>query len=104
MLTTKNWKKIICNAKLLTKNIFQLRLLQNLTNINTNIPLGILKSIKFRDGLYKKLKCTPQDNSQYSTIKQNLKVYNNTLKNNIYQLKQNYYHSQKDLGYHSICS
>ena len=58
------------------------------------ITLGILRSIKFRDNLYKKLKSTPFDSLEYINTKQNLKVYNQILKRNICQLKQNYYYSQ----------
>ena len=58
------------------------------------ITQGILRSIKYRDNLYKNLKCTLLDEPDYNTIKQNLKVYNKILKTNISQLKQTYYYSQ----------
>ena len=55
------------------------------------ITSGILRSIKFRDGLYKNLKCTNQDTPLYLTRKHNLKVYNRILDKNIRQAKQDYY-------------
>ena len=40
------------------------------------ITQGIIKSIKFRDKLYFKMKQTPVNTQQYITLKINLKTYN----------------------------
>ena len=52
------------------------------------ITFGVLKSIQYRDSLYKQLKCTDQENSQFATLKQNLKVYNKILNKSILDLQQ----------------
>ena len=44
------------------------------------ITSGIVKSISFRDKLYKKLKQTPQDSQNLQNLKTNLKTYNKVLK------------------------
>ena len=43
------------------------------------ITSGIVKSISFRDNLYKKLKQTPQDSQNFQNLKTNLKTYNKIL-------------------------
>ena len=58
------------------------------------ITNGILRSIKFRDNLYKQMKSTHPDSQQFPTLKQNLKTYNKILNRSIQQSKQNHYHSQ----------
>ena len=58
---------------------------------NPWISKGIIKSIKFRDKLYKKLKQTDQSTSMYETLKTNLKSYNSILKRSIYLAKRQYY-------------
>ena len=55
---------------------------------------GVLRSIKYRDTLYKQLKCTNQDTVEYINLKLNLKAYNKILDKNIRELKQNFYHGQ----------
>ena len=51
----------------------------------------LLKSIRYRDQLYKKLKLTNPNSPHYDTIKTNLKTYNLILKQNIRYAKQIYY-------------
>ena len=55
------------------------------------ITKGIIKSISFRDNLYKQLKATPIDTDEYHTLNTNLKIYNKILKNNIRLAKKSYY-------------
>ena len=55
---------------------------------------GILKSIKYRDMLYKKLKQQPDNTSDYISMKVNLKTYNNILNKSIRQAKKTYYHKE----------
>ena len=55
------------------------------------ITQGLLKSIRYRDQLYKKLKLTNPNSPNYDTIKTNLKTYNLILKQNINSAKQIYY-------------
>ena len=61
--------------------------------LNCWITVGILRSIKFRDTLYKKLKTTDCELPLYETLKHNLKTYNKILKKNIRLAKQKYYKS-----------
>ena len=53
---------------------------------------GIMRSIKFRDDLYKKLKDTDRSLEIYNTYKINLQTYNRILKQNIRQAKKSYYY------------
>ena len=55
------------------------------------ITQGILQSIKFRDDMYKQLKCTPHNDPTYLVLKQNLNVYNCILRKNIRNAKILYY-------------
>ena len=55
------------------------------------ITNGILRSLKFRDNLYKSLKCTMIDTPLYYTRKHNLRVYNQILDRNIRSLKKEYH-------------
>jgi hypothetical protein len=57
------------------------------------ITAGILRSIKFRDDMYKRLKSTPCADPLYNTLKVNLKTYNNILRNSIRTAKASYFHS-----------
>ena len=50
---------------------------------NSWITSGILRSIKHRDGMYKKLKSEKPNSHQYITIETNLKTYNTILKRSI---------------------
>ena len=55
------------------------------------ITHGILKSIYYRDNLYKKLKMTDSNSIQYAIQKTNLNTYNYILKKSIRIVKKNYY-------------
>ena len=55
------------------------------------ITSGILKSIRFRDRLYQKVKKTSHDSNKFRVLKENLKVYNQVLKKAVRQMKFNYY-------------
>ena len=55
------------------------------------ITFGILRSIKFRDNMYKKFKLTAPNTIQSLNIKQNLVTYNRILKRTIREDKYNYY-------------
>ena len=52
---------------------------------------GILRSIKFRDNLYKQLIKTDPNASEYSTLDNNLRIYKTILRKNIRLAKANYY-------------
>ena len=56
------------------------------------ITSGIIKSIKFRDNLYKTLKSTQTDTPEYANINTNFHTYNKILKKNIRLAKKLYYH------------
>ena len=58
---------------------------------STWITIGILKSIKYRDNLFMKLKHTDPNSANYLNLKNNLKTYNNILKNSIRKAKQMYF-------------
>ena len=60
------------------------------------ITQGIIRSITFRDKLYLKMKLSPKDTAEYTTIKINLKTSNNILKRNIRQAKILYYQHKFD--------
>jgi hypothetical protein len=55
---------------------------------NDWITSGILKSIAFRDKLYKRLKSTSETSSLHRTLKANLKLYNRMLKQTIRTAKK----------------
>ncbi len=55
------------------------------------ITKGILKSIEFRDNLYKKYKMTDPNTPLYVTLKTNLATYNTILKKNIRIAQKDYY-------------
>ena len=55
------------------------------------ITYGIINSINYRDGLYKKLKCTNPESANYQTDKINLKTYNTILKKSIRLAQITYY-------------
>ena len=58
------------------------------------ISAGIIRSINFRDKLYKELKLCPHISTEYNTKKNNLKVFNSILKKIIRNAKKMYYESQ----------
>ena len=55
------------------------------------ITTGILKSIEFRDNLYKRLKLCPVDKPEYEVYKHNLKMYQGYLNQCIRAAKKEYY-------------
>ena len=59
---------------------------------NDWITLGIIKSIKFCDNLYKTLKSTQIDTPEHANIKTNVQTYNKIIKKNIRLAKKLYYH------------
>ena len=58
------------------------------------ISQGIIRSIKFRDKLYRRLKETPVSDQIHQTLKINLQTYNRILKCSIRKAKKDYYHSR----------
>ena len=58
------------------------------------ITKGIIKSIRFRDNLYLKLKKTPIDSIEFRCRQQNLKTYNGILRRNIKLAKRFYYNDR----------
>ena len=58
------------------------------------ITQGIIKSIKYRDMLYRKLKETNPYCQQHETMVINLHTYNNILKRSIRKAKADYYYSR----------
>ena len=58
------------------------------------ITTDILKSIEFRDNLYKSVHKCSVDNPEYDTLNHNLKMYNSMLNRNIKKAKQTYYHQE----------
>ena len=57
------------------------------------ITLGLLKSIRYRDKLYKQLRLSNPNSLHYDTLKLNLKTYNLILRKSIISAKQMYYES-----------
>ena len=57
------------------------------------ITAGIIRSIKFRDNMYKRIKNTQPSDPMYDTLKINLKTYNKILKTSIRSAKTTYFHS-----------
>ena len=57
------------------------------------ITTGIMRSIKFRDKLYAKLRSTPTISPDYNKYKINLQTYNRILRQNIRLAKKTYYQS-----------
>lgn len=62
--------------------------------LNKWMTAGILHSIKFKDTLYKKLKCLPHSSNAYETYKTNLTNYSKILQQTIRRAKFSYH---KDL-------
>ena len=58
------------------------------------ITAGIMRSIKFRDNLYKKLKSLDPASENYSDTEINLKISNVILRRSIRWAKIDYYHKQ----------
>ena len=57
------------------------------------ITSGILKSIEYRDKLYKRLKMCSSENGEYDLLKHNLKIYNNYFNQCIRSAKKEFYHN-----------
>ena len=55
------------------------------------ITTGLIKSIEFRDKLYKRIKSCPQDSPEHKRMEYNLKTYNGYLKQCIRMAKREYY-------------
>ena len=55
------------------------------------ITHGIVKSIQYRDNLYKKHKMTQPETPEFDAQKVNLKAYNTILKRSIHLAKKSYY-------------
>ena len=58
------------------------------------ITTGLIKSIKYRDCLYKRMKQTNPTSDDYNIIKHNLKVYNRILKRSIRNAKALFYQNK----------
>jgi endonuclease/exonuclease/phosphatase (EEP) superfamily protein YafD len=56
------------------------------------ITTGIIRSIKYRDKLYKKFKSCNSNHPEFNALKINLKTYNTILKKLIRNAKSQYYH------------
>ena len=62
---------------------------------NSNwITKGIIKSVKYRDMLYRKLKKSNPYSQQHEVLMINLHTYNNILKHSSRKAKANYYYSR----------
>ena len=60
---------------------------------NNWISIGILKSIKFRNDLYRRMRISPPDGEAHNIIAVNLHTYNKILRRTIRLAKRNYYHN-----------
>ena len=58
---------------------------------STWITQGLLTSIRYRDKLYKQIKLTNPESSEYAILLVNLKTYNSILKTSFRKAKQIYY-------------
>ena len=88
---------IICKEILLSKNKHMpgklVKCYKHKHKKSTWITQGLLKSIRYRDKLYKQLKLTNPNSPNYETISINLQAYNEILKTNIHSAKQIYFES-----------
>ena len=66
------------------------------------ITYDIIKSIKFRDRLYMKLKKTAANTLAHDAVSINIKTYNKILKTSIRVAKGNCYHARFELCKHDI--
>ena len=64
------------------------------------ITFGIIKSIKFKDKLYRSLKQLSPDTPPFLTSKHNLRIYKGILNTCIRKAKKNYYYSNYNGSYH----
>ena len=58
------------------------------------ITSDMLKSIEFRDKLYKRLKICSPDNGEYDLLNHNLKIYSDYLNHCIRPAKKQFYHNE----------
>ena len=65
------------------------------------ITTGIIRSIKYRDKLYKSLKLLPINTVEHSLMKTNLKTYNKILKKLINNAKHQYYTKHFHINQHN---
>jgi endonuclease/exonuclease/phosphatase family metal-dependent hydrolase len=68
------------------------------------ITQGIIRSIRFRDKLYSKLRSTPLTSPDYNKYKVNLQTYNRILAQNIRLAKKHYYYECFNKFQHDIKS
>ena len=61
---------------------------------NKWITNGVLKSLKYKDRLYKQLRSTDKSSNLYPYLKQKFGLYNSLLKKLIRECKISYYHQQ----------
>ena len=61
---------------------------------NKWITNGVLKSLKYKDRLYKQLRSTDKSSNLYSELKQKFGLYNSLLKKLIRECRISYYHQQ----------
>ena len=66
------------------------------------ITQGIIRSIKFRDKMYSKIKQTPIHAAEYVTLKTNLHTHNAILYRNIRIAKQMYYQASFERNKYDI--
>ena len=66
------------------------------------ITQGIIRSTKFRDKLYSKIKQTPIHAAEYVTLKTNLHTYNAILNRNVRLAKQMYYQTSFERNKYDI--
>ena len=66
------------------------------------ISYGILNSIKSRDKIYLKLKCTNPNSTEYDVLKRNLNTFNCILKRAIREAKTKYYESVFEQYKHDV--
>ena len=60
---------------------------------NSWISIGILKSIQFRNDLYRRMQISPPDGEAHNVIAANLHSFNKILRITIRLAKRNYYHN-----------
>ena len=88
----RSWKRPLPKQKI---NAFQKKPFnKHKHKLSKLITCGILKSIQFRDNLYKQWKLINPESQEYLRAKLNLKVYNGILSRNIRLAKKDYYFKQ----------
>ena len=87
-------ENILCGTKVKYLSHKRVRFNKYKHKRNQWITSGIIRSIKYRDNLYKTLKLTDPNSDLFQRQKQNLKVYNSILGKCIKNAKSHYFHSQ----------